>query len=734
MKSLKIFFLCASFALLVPLDGSAAQPCCGVTHISDNGQVTAAEVQGNRQLQFQVPNRSLLRSIRVGSPVYANFRTGEISLDGKTACCRILRTREVTAPTVSNPDSRPARTATPPAAKSVTAPAAEAPTPAPSSASTPALTSKAATEVVVLQNLALPTLSFGTPQNIAASDWRQGPQHLSRFQPAAVAQLQGNDGIVRAGGLPQSVKDVLWLHARTLEAHEQDSYIVIPELADAWARELPDEIRQTLRKAATDDGKKKKKGCSTKHISTGCLKNEVDQAVDDVTRAARKAWQDTIDEWGRLLNRAEEVAACFKEKRLATNAPLQFKISPSIGLSFEKDGKSSNKHGGASGKVTGSVNLGVPVRVQADVSLQMFYIPCLPFVVRPRSLGADGGLEVEGVIKARIDANGAFEQLFSVPPGGGVQIPVVVIPVTLAGVTIAVLDASIYLDGTLQIEGQGTLDGDVRLASTQRSRFSFECDGHSCKVANKGAPAPASAVESFQLEGHVQVKPAIYTALQLGLNYDMLNARAGPQPYLLGDIRGCVAGSAAQSTTGSSSSEAFHLLSADLDWGIELRAEALTAGKKVAKSNWISMRKHLLFQDLSKSSALSPSVTGMVQLAAGEPASFNIRMPSCYPYPEPVQYHVQWTGGASTSAAAPTSAAALRGTPLGRVSSSPPTSCVQQSSQQGTCEGTPSDDTQLYLAWPASGDYVLTVSPKEDKHGRKFDSGKSATRVTVRVD
>lgn len=735
MRKMQFIPLAAALALLLGSAASAQNACCAVTAVSPGGQITAAEVKGARKFQFRITQRSLMRSVRVGSPVYANFDNGQVSLDGKRTCCTILRV----STTASAAGSRSPSAATAPArAPGAANEAAPAKSPPPQKAPPAKSAASAATDISqyasVLASSSLPRLTFGPPQDISSPDWRAAAQRVVQLQNKSVRQLRGNDDIARATGLPQSVKDVLWLHARTLDAHELDSYIVVPELARAWAAELPDEMKQFLRKVATDDGKKKKKGCSTSHISTGCVKNEVEQTVDDLTRAARKAWKDTVDEWGRLMSHVDDVQACFEEKRRSASVPLRFDIAPTIGFSFEKDGKSGNKHGGASGNVKGSVTLGVPVRVDAVAKLDVFYIPCLPFAVRPRSLGADGGLEVEGLINARIDADGEFDQHFAVPPTGGMQIPVAVIPVILGGVPIAVLDISVYLDGTLQIDGRGSLDGNLKLRSVQASRFSFECSGHGCKLDSKGVPAPATAAESFQLNGRINVKPAIYSALQLGLNYNVLNARAGPQPYLLGDIRGCLAGNAAQSTGGSASSEAFHALTADIDWGVELRAEAMAGGQKVAGQNWKLDRRHLHFQDLANSSALLPSVTGMAESAAGQPAAFTLKMPTCYPYEDSMQYRVQWTGTASTSAAAPTSAASLRGARLGRSSGNySPSSCTQQSAQQGSCEGAPLNDTMLYLAWPESGDYKLTVSPQQDRHGRKFDSSRSGTQVTINV-
>jgi hypothetical protein len=52
--------------------------------------------------------------------------------------------------------------------------------------------------------------------------------------------------------------------------------------------------------------------------------------------------------------------------------------------------------------------------------------------------------------------------------------------------------------------------------------------------------------------------------------------------------------------------------------------------------------------------------------------------------------------------------------------------------EQGTCSGAPTSTTAFNLTWPVSGDYVLTVTPVDDKHGHKFDASRSK-QVNIRV-
>jgi len=69
----------------------AVTPCCAVAAIAQNGLITARETRGTRAFQFQVADPALRRGLRVGSLVYANFDTKQVSLDGKKSCCAMLK-------------------------------------------------------------------------------------------------------------------------------------------------------------------------------------------------------------------------------------------------------------------------------------------------------------------------------------------------------------------------------------------------------------------------------------------------------------------------------------------------------------------------------------------------------------------------------------------------------------------------------------------------------------------
>lgn len=77
--------------LLIPRAVASAQACCSVTSIDQrSGVVSAKESATGRAFQFTFGAGKLVGSLRLGQPVYANFKTNQVSLDGKTVCCSVL--------------------------------------------------------------------------------------------------------------------------------------------------------------------------------------------------------------------------------------------------------------------------------------------------------------------------------------------------------------------------------------------------------------------------------------------------------------------------------------------------------------------------------------------------------------------------------------------------------------------------------------------------------------------
>ena len=77
----------------------AAEPCCGITSIDKTtGRVTAVVKQTGRSFTFEVKSAQTLAGLKVGQGIYANLSGKQVSLDGKSACCRIIAIAEPGAP------------------------------------------------------------------------------------------------------------------------------------------------------------------------------------------------------------------------------------------------------------------------------------------------------------------------------------------------------------------------------------------------------------------------------------------------------------------------------------------------------------------------------------------------------------------------------------------------------------------------------------------------------------
>lgn len=71
----------------------AGEVCCPITAIDPRtGVVTAREVKTGRKFQFKVTDAALLKSLKVGQKIDADFTTQKVSVDGTAQCCDIVHT------------------------------------------------------------------------------------------------------------------------------------------------------------------------------------------------------------------------------------------------------------------------------------------------------------------------------------------------------------------------------------------------------------------------------------------------------------------------------------------------------------------------------------------------------------------------------------------------------------------------------------------------------------------
>src|ERR1700682_5479752 len=696
-------------------------PCCNVTAVdAGTGMVTAKENATGKIFQFKVTDAELLKSLKVGQGVYANFGAMQVSLDGSTACCSIISIGS--PPPASAPVAKPA-----PGAPAAAAPPATS-TPPASRAATPSQT--------IAQIKPLPTMSYGTPHPITLQDFPPIGPGVARSQQrmiggAIVAHVRGVDGLEQVQGLPEGVKNLLAIHVRTLPAGESDHYIINVAQAQQWiaTHPIPSDVKPTAVKTGAGHS-----GCNS--FSWHCAEESAKHAADEATRQANNLRDQAQADWkhfgGQLTQAWHEAESCLADKTLhLDNTPVQFSITPQMNINAQTQGKT--KSGSASGSIAGTLDLGTQVDSNLQASLDVFYIPCLPFVVRPKAMGAVGTLGVTPKLTASLNANGKFDKTFDIPPTGDPHIPIQAIPIVIAGVPVAELDISVHFEGNIEVGGQGQLTASFEIDDPHQFGINFICSGHGCgSGSGRGPPGyqvPPTTTETYKLEGNAHVQPDIYVALEMNFDYDAATVRIGPQPYLLAQVYGC--GTATRTTTTATITTESHALVSDLDWGMILRTEFLVGGNKEGQG-WNPVlvgNRHLWFKDLwpGGSNALVPTITGPTQADVGKPTVYNIRMPTCYPFADQVKYSVARTGGPTTAALkTDVTSVAMRAVPRSPsgASNAPASSSVQSD---------PLKDYALTLVWPTAGTYSLTVTATGDTHHREFKPPTTTTaNVTVK--
>jgi hypothetical protein len=566
--------------------------------------------------------------------------------------------------------------------------------------------------------ITLPKLTAGAPQLYPSAGTASAP-HVPPAGPfnTNVVQLRGTAGIEQASGLPPGVRDFLLLHARTLPAGQVPNYVVNLELADTWfrAHPEPDSVHQAA--TASHDSHT---GCDV--LSAHCAGEAFKHAADEARRQAQAEWDHLMGEVARDLKLPLE---CFNENTLSTAVPLKFSVTPGFPLTIGTD--SANMHKAPTGAdESGDVRL--PVDVSFTAVLDVSYIPCLPFALRPTRIAADGALGVGARIAASVTANGQFSQTFAIPPGGGADFGYEIIPIRFGNTPIGWLDISIYLDGQVSIDGRAEHSSTLSAEISQQAQMRFSCSGSGCDLSVGGHTTPLTTAESNKLDGRIRVKPAILAALQISFSGDLLSARAGVEPYLQVTFDGCSGASATQNTAGASSSAVSDALLVDYDSGIEVLAEARVGPERIGSRSWSDDVHHIKLQDLAHSTALRPLVTGPTTTVASQPATYQVQMPGCYPYTDAIDYRIGSSGGAGTAAAVTTAAgtrpasAALPGSSAG----------CSLSSGATTCSADPRRELAVSASWPETGTYTLSAVPVHDAHGRDF-AGVTATKLTVQV-
>jgi Cu/Ag efflux protein CusF len=74
-----------------PLKSSAGAPCCAIVAIDAATATVTAKDNTGKTFQFTVSDAALLRSLRVGQSVFADFMKANVSLKYGEPCCNIIK-------------------------------------------------------------------------------------------------------------------------------------------------------------------------------------------------------------------------------------------------------------------------------------------------------------------------------------------------------------------------------------------------------------------------------------------------------------------------------------------------------------------------------------------------------------------------------------------------------------------------------------------------------------------
>jgi len=543
---------------------AAGEPCCQVTSIdTSGGAVTAKESTSQRTFQFTVKDRLLLARLKVGQRIHANFSTKQVSVDGRVFCCPIVRI------SAAAPQPAPGRTvapSTPSASRPRPAPGGSPPTGQPAPAGAP--------QTITLPKAFIATGPVRRPAPQRSAQWES--RRLSTTVDGKpvdleVIHLRGIEGI-EAADIPESAKAFFLTHAKTLPEDEVAHYVVSKKQIEEWAKAHP--MPETLKKKKE---KHRKRGC--KSISMKCAKEgvkhvskEVSKQAEALRKEARDEWKDISRELGRGLKMAEgALLECFRDHPIKSgpirigSLPIPTKVKVAGPLAKRKDGK-----------LDGQANISFPMRLE-DVTVEVtaFVIPCavtvpaLPIFIRPRSVSFEGVLTVDSTLDLELNANGAVRESIPLKLPGAVNLFTTVIFIHAVPVE---LDLGIEFEGQVDIKTDGVLHATFCDVRQRKVRLDFDCDGKGCRGSPRELPVDYKPIRDLQVaaQGHASIRPAVFTALSLDVNFGALSARVGPEFYVSAEVQGAARAGSPGTRPASPAGTAAGLM-ANLSAGVDMR-------------------------------------------------------------------------------------------------------------------------------------------------------------------
>ena len=84
---------------------TAGAPCCNVTGVNNKtAVVTATDRASGKSFSFKVNDKAMLKGLKTGDPVTANFASGQVSLPkhGASPCCSIIAGPQIKGSEIRN--------------------------------------------------------------------------------------------------------------------------------------------------------------------------------------------------------------------------------------------------------------------------------------------------------------------------------------------------------------------------------------------------------------------------------------------------------------------------------------------------------------------------------------------------------------------------------------------------------------------------------------------------------
>jgi hypothetical protein len=581
-----------------------------------------------------------------------------------------------------------------------------------------------------------------------------------------VLSVTGTDAIESAfaqGLLPEAARDALLAHAKNLQPGDIPTYVVNQDLAKEWAKThtpLPkgappqtaprgsnstrhprlvyasyhlrgDPEFQDFGKAVKHAAGEVSKGA--KHAESEASK-DAEHAGGQISDAYKNATGQTTAWWRHWQREGtkdwEKVEDCWVDHKISARRHVTFHPEHDLGYTANL---ASLKLG------EGTVNVQIPIDLSLDAEASVFYIPCmavatgsvpLPFFIRPRDVSAQNGqISIAANVSANIQHLGYKGDFSLFAPR---VTPILYPTLIMAGPVPIEFAVYLYLRGGIKAVAEADIESSFVASDKKEGPFSFTCNGHGCehdfsKIKTESS-VPMDPALKPNRSGRLIIEPYFWSAVQIDVYNGLLMGRAGPEAAVSGDMwgyqgSGCGSGVAASGGLGDN----VKALTADIDaklyaaWqvGAMGMTDPFTGEYIKGLKGYLTPKNesllappfHLFFRDFVGSSALTPLVAQNGTAYASHPAGYKVQMRPCYPYPDEVEYQMQWSVQTANT-----------GTPSGGTG---------QSQNSSSAHGLPQEKVLVNHTWTVPGDSTLTISAVRDKHGRKFLA--EPTRFPVHV-